>query len=112
MIVVEVDGEEVAIANVSGELFAFSNSCTHRGPLGRILTGDVVECPFHAGQFNVKTGEVVAPLPQEPVQKYRVQVEGGEIRVAWSKRGDSAFTTPHLSGETWPMQWVPPTPNA
>lgn len=84
MIVVEVDGEEVAIANVSGELFAFSNSCTHRGgPLGEgILTGDVVECPFHAGQFNVKTGEVVAPPPQEPVQKYRVQVEGGEIKVA------------------------------
>jgi nitrite reductase/ring-hydroxylating ferredoxin subunit len=84
MIVVEVDGEEVAVANVSGEFFAFSNTCTHRGgPLGEgILTGDVVECPFHAGQFNVRTGEAVAAPPTEPVQTHRVQVEGEDIRVA------------------------------
>ncbi|HSP54147.1 MAG TPA: Rieske 2Fe-2S domain-containing protein, partial [Dehalococcoidia bacterium] len=69
---------------VGGEFFAFSNTCTHRGgPLGEgILTGGVVECPFHAGQFNVRTGEVVAPPPQEPVRTYRVRVEDGEIRVA------------------------------
>ncbi|HSP54678.1 MAG TPA: non-heme iron oxygenase ferredoxin subunit, partial [Dehalococcoidia bacterium] len=61
MMVVEIGGEEIAIANVGGEFFAFSNTCTHRGgPLGEgILTGGVVECPFHAGQFNVRTGEVV-----------------------------------------------------
>ncbi len=84
MIVVEVDGEEVAIANVGGEFFAFSNSCTHRGgPLGEgILTGDVVECPFHAGQFSVRTGEAVAPPPTEAAQTYPVQVEGEDIRVA------------------------------
>ncbi len=84
MIVVEVGGDEVAIANVGGEFFAFSNSCTHRGgPLGEgILIGDVVECPFHAGQFNVRTGEAVAPPPTEAVQTYSVKVEGGEISVA------------------------------
>ena len=84
MIVVEVDGEEVAIANVGGEFYAFSNSCTHRGgPLGEgILTGDVVECPFHAGQFNVRTGEAVSPPPTEAVRTYRVRVEGGDISVA------------------------------
>ncbi len=84
MMVVEVGGEEIAIANVGGEFFAFSNSCTHRGgPLGEgILTGDIVECPFHAGQFNVRTGEAVSPPPTEPVRTYPVRVEGGEIRVA------------------------------
>jgi nitrite reductase (NADH) small subunit/3-phenylpropionate/trans-cinnamate dioxygenase ferredoxin subunit len=83
MIVVEVDGEEVAIANVGGEFFAFSNLCTHRGgPLGEgILTGDVVECPFHAGQFNVKTGAVVAPPPNEAVQTFPVKVDGDDISV-------------------------------
>lgn len=84
MLVVEVDGEEVAIANVGGEFFAFSNSCTHRGgPLADgILTGDVVECPFHAGQFNVRTGAVVAPPPSDPVQTYAVRVDGDDISVA------------------------------
>ncbi len=84
MMIVEVDGEEVAIANVGGEFFAFSNTCTHRGgPLGEgILTGDVVECPFHAGQFNVRTGAVVGPPPSEPVQTYAVRVDGDDISVA------------------------------
>src|SRR5512134_12771 len=84
MTIVEVDGEEVAIANVGGEFFAFSNACTHRGgPLGEgILTGDVVECPFHAGQFNVRTGAVVAPPPSEPAQTYAVRVDGDDISVA------------------------------
>ncbi len=31
MKLVEVDGEEVVIANVDGEYFAFSNTCTHEG---------------------------------------------------------------------------------
>ena len=86
MIVVEVEGEEVAIANIGGEFYAFSNECTHRGgPLGEgILTGDIVECPFHAGQFNVRTGEVVAQPPTETVQTYPVRVDGDYLSVAVS----------------------------
>src|SRR3989304_4106315 len=70
MKIVEVNGEEVAIANLDGEFVAFSNACTHRGgPLGEgLLVGDVVECPFHGGQFNVRTGGVVSAPPSEPVQ--------------------------------------------
>lgn len=84
MIIVEVGGEEVAIANVGGEFCAFNNSCSHRGgPLGEgILTGEVVECPFHGGQFNVRTGEAVSAPPTEAVKTYAVQVQGDEIRVA------------------------------
>ncbi len=85
MTIVEVNGEEVAIANVDGEFFAFQNACTHReGPLGEglLLPGGVVECPFHGGQFKVQTGEVVAAPPTEPLRTYQVQVEGEEIRVA------------------------------
>ncbi|MDO8616250.1 MAG: non-heme iron oxygenase ferredoxin subunit [Dehalococcoidia bacterium] len=84
MKIVEVGGEEVAIANVNGEFVAFSNTCTHRaGPLGEgLLVDDVVECPFHGGQFNVRTGDVVSPPPSEPIKTYPVQVEGNDIKVA------------------------------
>ncbi len=35
MTIVEVDGQEIAIANLNGEFVAFQNECTHRGgPLG------------------------------------------------------------------------------
>jgi 3-phenylpropionate/trans-cinnamate dioxygenase ferredoxin component len=83
MLIVEMNGEEVAVANVGGEFVAFQNNCTHRaGPLGEgILTGDVVECPFHGGQFNVRTGDVVSPPPEEPIKTYSVQVEGDDVKV-------------------------------
>jgi nitrite reductase/ring-hydroxylating ferredoxin subunit len=43
--------------------------------------GDVVECPFHAGQFNVRTGEVVSAPPSEPIATFAVQVEGDDVKV-------------------------------
>jgi nitrite reductase/ring-hydroxylating ferredoxin subunit len=83
MLIVEIDGEEVAIANVGGEFCAFQNECTHRGgPLGEgILMDDVVECPFHGGKFNVRTGEVLEPPPSEALATYSVQIDGDDIKV-------------------------------
>jgi len=82
--IVEVDGEDVVLANVDGEIYAIHGECTHRGgPLGEgILMGDVVECPWHGGQFSVKTGEVVAPPPTEPKATYQVQIEGNDVKIA------------------------------
>ena len=84
MLIVEVDGEEIVLANVDGQIYAFGNGCTHRGgPLGEgLLEGDEVECPFHQGRFNVKTGEAVQEPPTEPVPTYEVQVDGDDIKVA------------------------------
>jgi len=83
MKIVELDGQDVVVANVNGQFFAFANDCTHRGgPLGEgILMDEVVECPFHGGQFNVRTGEVVAAPPTEAVATFAVRVEGDDISV-------------------------------
>lgn len=84
LLIVEVDGKEVALANVGGEIYAISNECTHRGgPLGEgVLEGEEVECPWHAGRFNVKSGEATSPPPSEGVATFQVQVEGEDIKVA------------------------------
>jgi len=84
MKIVEVNDKEVVIANIDGKLVCFSNECTHRqGPMGEgVLEGDVVECPFHAGQFNAITGEVVGPPPDEPLPTYEVQVDGDDVSVS------------------------------
>ncbi len=84
MKIVEVNDKEVVIANIDGKLVCFSNECTHRGgPMGEgVLEGDVVECPFHAGQFNVVTGEVVGPPPDEPLPTYEVKVDGDDVSVS------------------------------
>ena len=83
MLIVEIEGEEIVLANVDGQIYAFGNGCTHRGgPLGEgLLEGDEVECPFHQGRFNVKTGEAVQEPPTEPVPTYEVQVDGDDIKV-------------------------------
>jgi len=84
MLIVEIEGEEIVLANVDGQIYAFGNGCTHRGgPLGEgLLEGDEVECPFHQGRFNVKTGEAVQEPPTEPIPTYQVQLDGDDIMVA------------------------------
>ena len=82
-LLVEADGLTLAIHNVDGELFATDDHCTH-GP-GSLsegeLEGHVIVCDFHQGRFDVRTGEVVAPPPWEPVRTYPVVVEGGRVLV-------------------------------
>ena len=83
MLTIELDGDPVVLANVDGQVFAFAGDCTHRGgPLGEgTLEGEVVICPWHSGEFNVRTGHVVPP-PESAVATYRVQIEGTEIKIA------------------------------
>jgi NAD(P)H-dependent nitrite reductase small subunit len=81
--IVEVSGKTLALFNVNGQVYAIDNTCRHRGgPLGEgILGGEVVTCPWHMWEYNVRTGEVVAN-PSIKVASYPVQVEGNEIRIA------------------------------
>jgi nitrite reductase/ring-hydroxylating ferredoxin subunit len=70
-----------AVYNVDGEFFVTDDMCTH-GP-GSLSEGyledDVIECNFHGGQFNVRTGEVVGPPCMVPVKTYQARVEDGNI---------------------------------
>lgn len=79
----EVAGRAIAVANVDGQYYAIDSACTHRGgPLAEgELSGYVLTCPWHGGQFDVRTGEVLRPPPQEKVRTYPVRVEGNDILV-------------------------------
>ncbi len=80
---VEVDGELICLANVAGEICAFTDNCTHiSGPLnGGTLEGDVIVCPWHGAKFNVYTGEVVRGPARQPLTTYPVKIEGNQILV-------------------------------
>jgi nitrite reductase/ring-hydroxylating ferredoxin subunit len=71
----------LAVFNVEGEFFVTDDGCTHGpGSLSEgYIEGDVVECNFHNGQFNIKTGEVVAPPCMIPVKTYRTVVDDGKV---------------------------------
>jgi len=78
---VETGDLTLAVFNVDGEYYVTDDLCTH-GP-GSLSEGyiedDVVECNFHNGQFDIKTGEVVSPPCMIPVKTYPTTVEGGAV---------------------------------
>lgn len=80
---VEAGGKAIALFNVNGSVFALDNTCLHQGgPLGEgMLEGEVVTCPWHMWEYNVRTGEKV-DSPSIKVSSYQVQVEGDDIKVA------------------------------
>lgn len=84
MKLVDLDGEEVVVANVDGNFFAFGNTCTHvGGPLVKgNLKGDTVICPWHATVFNVKSGQPLEGPGEDPVPTYEVRVEGDDLLIA------------------------------
>jgi nitrite reductase/ring-hydroxylating ferredoxin subunit len=73
----------LAVFNVEGEYYVTDDTCTH-GP-GSLSEGyiedEVVECNFHNGQFNIKTGEVVSPPCMIPVKTYPTVVENGRVLI-------------------------------
>lgn len=79
-----VNGYDVAIFNVAGEFYATQPDCTHwDGPLCEgSLAGEVVTCPWHGSQFNVRTGEVVQDPAEKPLAIYTVQVRDGVLMVS------------------------------
>ncbi len=80
---IEVKGKAIALFNVEGTIYATDNTCLHQGgPLGEgELMGDVVICPWHQWEYNVRTGEMVGNSSVK-LATYPVQVEGSDIKVA------------------------------
>ncbi|HXE88631.1 MAG TPA: non-heme iron oxygenase ferredoxin subunit [Hyphomicrobiaceae bacterium] len=83
---VEAEGLVLAVFNVAGQFFVTDDACTHGpGALSEgFLEGDVVECNFHGGRFNVRTGEVVEPPCVVPLKTYPVVIERGRVFVELS----------------------------
>jgi len=99
-VVVSVGRREFGIFNVRGEYHALANACFHQnGPLCLGATsgtmesgpetgfqprwtkdGEIVVCPWHALEFDIKTGHCLA-FPARRVPTYEVRVRDGEIRL-------------------------------
>jgi nitrite reductase/ring-hydroxylating ferredoxin subunit len=80
---VETGDLALAVFNVDGQFYVTDDLCTH-GP-GSLSEGyiedDVVECNFHNGQFNIRTGEVVSPPCMVPIKTYPTLVVDGKVTI-------------------------------
>jgi nitrite reductase (NADH) small subunit len=78
--VVTVLGRKIALFSVDGELFATENACPHAGgQLGEgDLDGHTITCPFHAFEYDVRTGECLGGQA-DAVKTVSVKVDGNLV---------------------------------
>ena len=78
MILVEHDGEPIAVVNCEGTYYAIEDRCSHDdGPLveGELNQADcTVECPRHGSIFDLRTGKPKTLPAFEPVRTFTVGI--------------------------------------
>ena len=67
----------LAVFNLDGEYFVTDDACTHGpGSLSEgCFEGDTIECDFHNGAFNIRTGAVVRAPCMIPLKTYPVVID-------------------------------------
>ncbi|WP_127104107.1 Rieske (2Fe-2S) protein [Pararhodobacter zhoushanensis] len=93
---VSINGRAIAIFNVAGTLSAIGDRCPHEGAslcLGRVTgvvradgpgnyrlerEGELVRCPWHGWEFDLKTGKSYCDPTRLKVRTFDVQVKPGE----------------------------------
>jgi 3-phenylpropionate/trans-cinnamate dioxygenase ferredoxin subunit len=92
---VEVAGRKVVVFNIKGEFFALSNRCPHQGGSlheGRLTglvestepgqyrysrQGEIIRCPWHSWEFDVRTGRSWCDPGRIRARSYAVAVAPG-----------------------------------
>ncbi|MCY4426551.1 MAG: non-heme iron oxygenase ferredoxin subunit [Halieaceae bacterium] len=76
----------LAVYRVSGdEIYVTEDTCTHgQASLGEegYLDGHIIECTWHDGRFDIRTGEVVAMPCEKPLKTFPVTVKDGDVYVS------------------------------
>lgn len=78
-------GRRVAIYNVDNVFYVTDDFCTHgESSLSEegVLDGHIVECGWHMGTFDVRTGEPKARPCVIPLRTYPVTIIDGQVHVA------------------------------
>lgn len=80
----QVGDRRIAVANASGQYYAIAEMCTHEQCSlveEGTLDGTVLTCGCHGAQFDVTTGQVLAPPALEPLEVYALEVSGDDLIV-------------------------------
>src|SRR5436309_10262144 len=85
MKVFSVDKIEIVVGKRNGKLFAFNNSCPHRGASlskGELKGDDIIVCYMHGYEFNIFTGKL------ENMKSWKKEDTWLEQDPEWRKAGD------------------------
>jgi nitrite reductase/ring-hydroxylating ferredoxin subunit len=80
---VEKEGLILAVFRVADEFYVTDDTCTHGpGSLSEgFLDGYEIECDFHQGCFDIRTGEVTEPPCTLPLKVYTTIVRDGRVMI-------------------------------
>jgi nitrite reductase/ring-hydroxylating ferredoxin subunit len=81
---VRVGEREIAVYHLpGGEYRASDNICTHEYALlsDGWLENGCIECPLHAGQFDVRTGKAMCAPVDRDLEVFEVKLEGDAVLV-------------------------------
>jgi len=85
---VQLDGMDYAVFNLDGAYYVTADLCTH-GP-GSLAEGfimdDKIECPFHQGRFDIRTGKATGAPCTEALKIWTVHLVDGKVCInpsAW-----------------------------
>jgi len=83
--VLELGDNDVAVFNIDGEYFAIEDTCTHDGGCltGGRVEANIIECPRHGAQFDIKTGEALSPPAYEDLQTFAVRLNNDMVQIEY-----------------------------
>ncbi|QQK80533.1 Rieske (2Fe-2S) protein [Salicibibacter cibi] len=92
--IVKIGNISIGVFNIKGEFFAIKNICPHKGaPLCKgsvqgmyvcgddlddvrlINEGEILRCPWHGWEFNIKSGKSIVDPNRYYVKNYEVTVD-------------------------------------
>jgi len=97
--IVSISGRQIGVFNVGGAFYALLNRCPHQGGslclgerIGLVLSdepgvyrysrpGEMLRCPWHGWEFDIRTGQSWCDPKRTRVRTYRVAIEPGETLV-------------------------------
>ena len=118
--IVEIAGRSIGVFNVGGQFYALRNRCPHQGgPLceGRLTgflvssgpgeyrysrPGEILRCPWHGWEFDLRTGQSWFDPVQVRVRRYDVTVELGSALIGETggETGTGDVVPPAVPGTT------------
>jgi nitrite reductase/ring-hydroxylating ferredoxin subunit len=120
--IVKVAGRSIGVFNVGGEFFALRNQCPHAGgPLCEgvlsgfvrssvpgeydyVRRGEVIRCPWHQWEFDVRTGQSWFDPIKTRVRRYEARVEpGGSSPAAEDEMVAAGLEKGPFTAETYPV---------
>jgi 3-phenylpropionate/trans-cinnamate dioxygenase ferredoxin subunit len=80
---VAVDGVDVALVRIEGEIHAVDDTCSHEQV--SLSEGDVddgeIECWQHGSRFDLRSGQPTCLPATEPIPVYPVKIDGDDVLV-------------------------------